>query len=204
MWVPIALGRDVPVGVTRAVILEGAERVVWRAMDGSVQVWEDRCPHRGMRLSLGFVRGNSLACLYHGWEYAAASHCVRIPAHPDLEVPNTIKAKSFPAAEAGGMIWVRDEGGDTAMPALPETTPIATIAVDAPVATVKLLCAAVEQWRAQMFAADIDGITFHIGWHEPREGRTMLHASTPSAVDPVAALRALRGLRTRAEARMAA
>lgn len=202
MWMPIALSRDVPPGVTRAVILEGAERVVWRGEDGSVQVWEDRCPHRGMRLSYGFVRGNSLACLYHGWEYASASHCVRIPAHPDLEVPNTIRAKRFAVAEAGGMIWTRDEG-EAAMPELAAAAPVASLAVAAPAATIKTLCAAVEQWRAQVFAASLEGVALTIGWHEPGPERTMLHAAVADGADAVAALGALRRLRERAETRVA-
>ena len=60
VWVPIALSRDVPMGTTRAVILDGQELVVWRGEGRTVQVWEDRCPHRGMRLSFGFVRGDAL------------------------------------------------------------------------------------------------------------------------------------------------
>ena len=63
MWVPIALGRDVPRATTRAVILGGEELVAWRAEGGAVAIWEDRCPHRGMRLSFGFVRGDS--CLLY-------------------------------------------------------------------------------------------------------------------------------------------
>ena len=80
-WIPIALSRDVPVGVTRAVIVDTREVMIWRGEDGVAQVWEDRCPHRGMRLSLGFVRGNALNCLYHGWQYGAGANCLRIPAH---------------------------------------------------------------------------------------------------------------------------
>ena len=45
-------------------------------------VWEDRCPHRGMRLSMGFVRSDRIACLYHGWQYGTDGHCLYIPAHP--------------------------------------------------------------------------------------------------------------------------
>ena len=85
-WTPIALGRDVPAGVTRAVLLDGRELVIWRG-NGGAHVWEDRCPHRGMRLSLGFVRDNSLNCLYHGWQYGASSSCIRIPAHPTWQWP---------------------------------------------------------------------------------------------------------------------
>jgi hypothetical protein len=156
-----------------------------------------------MRLSYGFVRGDSLACLYHGWEYAAASHCVRIPAHPDLEVPNTIKARRFAVAEAGGMIWTRDEG-EGAMPELPAAVPVATLAIDADAATIRPLCAAVEQWRAQVFATELDGVAFTIGWHESGLGRTMLHATVAGGCDARAALAALRRLRERAEAKAAA
>ena len=203
MWVPIALSRDVPPGITRAVILEGAERAVWRAEDGSVQIWEDRCPHRGMRLSFGFVRGNALNCLYHGWQYAATAQCLRIPAHPDLQVPNTIRAVAFPVAEAGGMIWTHDKD-DTALPTLPPTMSLASLAVEASVDTILALCATAPQGDAQVFAAEFEGIVFHLGWHEVSAQKTMLHATTRDAADPTAALVALRNLRARAEQRLAA
>jgi nitrite reductase/ring-hydroxylating ferredoxin subunit len=203
MWTPIALSRNVPPGVTRAVLLDGEERVVWRDEAGAVQVWEDRCPHRGMRLSFGFVRGNSLNCLYHGWEYAAASHCVRIPAHPDLEVPNTIKAKAFPVVEAAGMIWTR-QSGDLPLPALPDATPIASLAVEARAEVILTLCHALPQFAAQIFATELDGIAFQIGWHRVSANKTMLHAGVAGEGDPIAALAALRRLRERAEQRLAA
>jgi phenylpropionate dioxygenase-like ring-hydroxylating dioxygenase large terminal subunit len=203
VWIPIALSRDVPPGVTRAVILDGAERVVWRAEDGRVQVWEDRCPHRGMRLSFGFVRGNALNCLYHGWQYAAAAHCVHIPAHPDLDVPSTIRAKAFPAADAGGMIWTR-QSGDTPLPALPPALPLASVAVDASDEAILALCRATPQGTAQIVAADLDGIAFTLGWHAVSPHRTMLHAAVVGAPADSAALAALRRLRQRAEMRQAA
>jgi phenylpropionate dioxygenase-like ring-hydroxylating dioxygenase large terminal subunit len=203
MWTPIALSRDVPPGSTRAIVIEGAERVAWRAEDGAVQVWEDRCPHRGMRLSLGFVRGRTLNCLYHGWAYDAGSHCTRIPAHPDLEVPNTIRARSLAVAEAGGMIWM---GDDDAMPVpdLPAAEPLASLVVNADPDAVLALAAASRQWQAQVFAAELEGITLLIGWHAVAARRTMLHATLPVAGDLGSALGALRALRGRAEQESAA
>jgi phenylpropionate dioxygenase-like ring-hydroxylating dioxygenase large terminal subunit len=203
MWVPVALSRDVPAGVTRAVILEGEERVVWRGADGSVQIWEDRCPHRGMRLSFGFVRENTLNCLYHGWQYSAASHCVRIPAHPDLEVPSTIRATVFPAAEAAGMIWTR-RGGDMPLPVLPDAVPVATLAVEASDKTILALCNAVPEGTAQVFVSDTDDLTFTIGWHTVNARKTMIHAALANSTDVVAGLVALRKLRSEAELRSAA
>jgi nitrite reductase/ring-hydroxylating ferredoxin subunit len=189
--------------VTRAVVLDGQERVVWRTDDGRVQVWEDRCPHRGMRLSFGFVRGNALNCLYHGWEYAAASHCVRIPAHPDLEVPNTIRARAFPAVEAAGLIWTR-EAETVPLPRLPAAQPLATIAVDANDEAILALCNAVPQGAAQIFAVDLDGVAFNIGWHVVSAEKTMLHASVANGPADARALAALHALRDRAELKAAA
>lgn len=201
MWIPVALGRDVPAGVTRAVLVDGEERVVWRGADGRVQVWEDRCPHRGMRLSLGFVRGNALNCLYHGWEYDSGASCVRIPAHPDLEVPRTIRAKAFAAAEGAGMIWTRRAAGDEPLPALPDGRPLASLAVEADEAAILALCSAAPQTGAQLVVAELDGIGFVLGWHRVGPGRTMLHAATSAPVDAAAGLAALRDLRRRAETR---
>jgi nitrite reductase/ring-hydroxylating ferredoxin subunit len=81
------------------------ELVVWRDSSGVAHVWEDRCPHRGMKLSFGFVRGDHIACLYHGWQYNRGGHCQYIPAHPALDVPTTIKVPVYPAHERSGMIW---------------------------------------------------------------------------------------------------
>ena len=53
-WHPIAASTDlVPRHVYHAQLL-GRELAVWRADDGHVNVWENRCLHRGVRLSSGF------------------------------------------------------------------------------------------------------------------------------------------------------
>jgi hypothetical protein len=60
-----------------------------------------------MRLSLGFVRSDRIACLYHGWQYDAAGQCRYIPAHPQLTPPETIRVVAYDTVERLGMIWVR-------------------------------------------------------------------------------------------------
>jgi nitrite reductase/ring-hydroxylating ferredoxin subunit len=110
MWYPVALVSGIEPGTSNGTRLFGREIVVWRDADGASHVWEDRCPHRGMRLSFGFVRGSQIACLYHGWHYDAAGQCRYIPAHPQLTPPDTIKVPVFESAERLGMIWVRNGG----------------------------------------------------------------------------------------------
>ncbi|TCM67970.1 Rieske-like 2Fe-2S protein [Rhizobium sp. BK068] len=79
---------------------------LWRSDSGRPAASADRCPHRGMRLSHGFVRGEALSCIYHGWSYAQAGNCLRIPAHPGLTPPETIRVATQQIEEADGVIWV--------------------------------------------------------------------------------------------------
>lgn len=186
-WTPIALCRDVPAGTTRGVVVNGRELVIWRGEDGVAHVWEDRCPHRGMRLSFGFVRGNALNCLYHGWQYGASASCVRIPAHPDLAVPPTIRANAYVASEAGSMVWVRL--GDSDLPVLPDdAVPVLSVAVDA------------EDFDApHLFTLPLDTATLHVGWHRVDQDRIMLHAVMSGAGDIAAAVRMVRSYRAKLE-----
>jgi nitrite reductase/ring-hydroxylating ferredoxin subunit len=130
-WYPVALSSGIEPGTSNGTRLFGREIVVWRDSDGAAHVWEDRCPHRGMRLSLGFVRGDQIACLYHGWRYDAAGQCRAIPAHPQLTPPETIRVPVFASAERMGMIWVRSDGPPQAEPPPDETvTSVRSITVD--------------------------------------------------------------------------
>ena len=91
------------------VFVNGKDVVVWRSSSGKLSAWENRCPHRGMRLSYGFVRGEALACMYHGWHYGVDGKCKYIPAHPNLEPPETIQIQKYISCEKNGVIWVSDE-----------------------------------------------------------------------------------------------
>lgn len=103
-WHPIGLLSQTPPKSAHPVILNGQMLALWRDESGQVQVWQDRCPHRGMRLSFGFVTGDRLTCLYHGWQYDRAGGCKLIPAHPDMTPPDTITVGAYPVALHRGMI----------------------------------------------------------------------------------------------------
>ncbi|MDH4415559.1 MAG: Rieske (2Fe-2S) protein [Rhizobium sp.] len=131
-WIPVALSADIEAGTSAGTLVNGEERVVWRDDKGEIHVWEDRCPHRGMRMSFGFVRGDHIACLYHGWRYDTSGQCRYIPAHPDLDVPQTIKVPTFAATERAGIIWMALEGADAAdLSTLHETAePVRSLFID--------------------------------------------------------------------------
>jgi nitrite reductase (NADH) small subunit len=52
----------------RTLALPDLNVAVFRLADGRMSGIEDRCPHRGARLSVGVVYdGHKIACLDHGW-----------------------------------------------------------------------------------------------------------------------------------------
>lgn len=111
-WYPIAASADLPPRHVYHGELLGQELAVWRADDGYVNVWENRCLHRGVRLSIGLNLGQSLKCQYHGWLYSSrTSNCTYIPAHPENAPVRLICNRTFPATERYGLVWSRLEGG---------------------------------------------------------------------------------------------
>jgi nitrite reductase/ring-hydroxylating ferredoxin subunit len=107
-WHPVLAAGLLRAGDKVLPVLANAQPLaLWRSASGAVQAWEDRCPHRGVALSLGRVEGDRLACAYHGWEYAAADgRCVAIPAMPQQPVPGKVCVRTFPVRVYQDMVWV--------------------------------------------------------------------------------------------------
>lgn len=105
-WYPIASSSDLePRHVFDAQLL-GQEIAAWRADDGYANVWENRCLHRGVRLSIGINDGKELKCQYHGWRYSNRSaSCTYIPAHPADAPARTVCNKRYPSQEKYGLVW---------------------------------------------------------------------------------------------------
>ena len=86
--------------------LLGEELAIWRSDDGAVNAWENRCPHRGVRLSIGTNLGNELKCRYHGMQFAAGSgQCTFMPAHRDMPPARALCVKAYRCREQDGFVW---------------------------------------------------------------------------------------------------
>jgi nitrite reductase/ring-hydroxylating ferredoxin subunit len=204
-WVPVALSGSIEPSSSAGAVIDGAEIVVWRDTRGVAHVWEDRCPHRGMRMSFGFVRGDHIACLYHGWEYDTAGQCRYIPAHPDLEVPQTIKVRTYVAQEAHGLIWTRlAETADAANPPdLGPATAVKSLYVaigidDLGAALARLNPTGTEEVAAGCWRLSASGMTLLLAAQPVRPGRVGLHVLMAGAAGPadcIAAARWAEGLR---------
>lgn len=89
--------------VARTVL--GTPLVLFRGKDG-VGALLDRCPHRGVPLSSGFVEAGQLHCGYHGWTYDRAGHCRAVPGLiGEADVASRCVAP-FPVREQQGHVWV--------------------------------------------------------------------------------------------------
>lgn len=81
--------------------------ILFRNQDGSIAALEDRCCHRNVNLSLGYLNNNTIVCGYHGWEYDKNGSCVKIPSQlPGDKIPPTAKIKSYPIKDFNKWVWV--------------------------------------------------------------------------------------------------
>jgi phenylpropionate dioxygenase-like ring-hydroxylating dioxygenase large terminal subunit len=100
--------------------LFGERLVVFRDTSGKVAVVDERCPHRLASLALGRNEEGGLRCIYHGWKFDATGACVDMPTEPGaLGFRDRMKLRSYPAREAGGMVWTY-LGPAEHLPAFPE------------------------------------------------------------------------------------
>jgi len=87
--------------------LNGQKIIIFRDNDGNLAALEDRCCHRNVQLSLGYLREGKIVCGYHGWEYNSHGNCVLIPSQlPENKIPPTAKVKSYPIQEFNRWVWV--------------------------------------------------------------------------------------------------
>jgi phenylpropionate dioxygenase-like ring-hydroxylating dioxygenase large terminal subunit len=106
-WYPVMWSvelRDKPVAV------QIVNRRVMLVRDrGTAYALHDRCPHRGVPLSLGDKQfPATLSCPYHGWTFDLASGglCAVITDGPDSPLVGKVNVKTFPVAERLGLVWL--------------------------------------------------------------------------------------------------
>ncbi|WP_431513838.1 Rieske 2Fe-2S domain-containing protein [Variovorax sp. DAIF25] len=104
-WFPVEFSRNLLPGQVLQSTLLGHELALWRSASGAMEVWENRCPHRSVRLSLGFVVGETLVCRYHGWRYGRDGHCVSVPSSPKNASPPAACARTYLSRESDGIVW---------------------------------------------------------------------------------------------------
>jgi nitrite reductase/ring-hydroxylating ferredoxin subunit len=178
-WVPVARSDDLAARHIFHTALDGQELALWRDESGLANVWENRCPHRGVRLTIGTHLGSELRCRFHGWRFASGSgQCVSLPA----------RVETYPCVERHGLVWTNLAGAPEDIPALADADwrPLRAVFVEAPLAAVAA------------HLPQTAGLVLFLQPVDPR--RTVIHGLS---ADPAATLRRyddlLTGLRDRIE-----
>jgi phenylpropionate dioxygenase-like ring-hydroxylating dioxygenase large terminal subunit len=106
-WYPVTWSREIgrkPVGIE---VL--GRHIVFMREEGTVRALHDRCPHRGVPLSLGSQQfPGTLSCPYHGWTFDLDSGVLKavITDGPDSPLCGKVRVETFPVEERLGLVWI--------------------------------------------------------------------------------------------------
>jgi len=103
-------------------MIAGERVALFRDASGAPAALLDRCPHRGVALSLGCVRRGEIACPFHGWRFGADGRNLMTPWNPDAK-REQLSAVALPARENGGLLFVHTAPGEAeSAPEPPDAT----------------------------------------------------------------------------------
>jgi 3-ketosteroid 9alpha-monooxygenase subunit A len=93
----------------------GTRLVAYRGADYRVHILDAYCPHMGADMAHGEVKGNSLVCPFHKWEWGTDGVCSHIPY--SKSIPPRARIKSWPTLEKNGMLYIwNDPEGNPPIP----------------------------------------------------------------------------------------
>ncbi|MEO0062645.1 MAG: hypothetical protein RLZZ08_1205 [Pseudomonadota bacterium] len=136
VWAIVGLVRDFRAGQLYPLTLAGEKVVLFRDDAGRMAALIDRCPHRGVALSLGKLADGRLECPFHGWQFDGQGRNCFVPWNPDAK-HDTLGATALPVREAGGLVWLH-----TGPDPVDEPVPSETLLRDDVV-----LCSQSARWR---------------------------------------------------------
>jgi 5,5'-dehydrodivanillate O-demethylase oxygenase subunit len=103
-WQPIARSDSVAPGAARGLKVMGEELTLYRGESGAAHLVGGRCAHRCTVLHTGWIQGEDIRCMYHGWKYDGSGRCIEIPAEKKpRSVP--IRIAGYPLHEYCGLVF---------------------------------------------------------------------------------------------------
>ena len=118
VWTIAGSSRELKRGAPLALQVAGERLVLFRDGEGRARALVDRCPHRGVKLSLGKVVEGCLECPFHGWRFAGDGANCHVPWNPEAK-RSPLGATPVPVRERGGLLWLYTAPGADA-PGEPE------------------------------------------------------------------------------------
>ncbi|MGH7035395.1 MAG: Rieske 2Fe-2S domain-containing protein [Stellaceae bacterium] len=103
-WQPLCLSRDLAAGHARPVQIMGERLTLYRGRSGTAFLVGPRCAHRGAQLSAGWIEGDCIRCMYHGWMFDGEGRCTEQPAEA-AGFKDKIRIPAYPVHEYLGFVF---------------------------------------------------------------------------------------------------
>src|SRR5918999_4164273 len=103
-WMAVHRSEDLAPGHAKPIRIMSEDYTLYRGESGRAQVFDYRCPHRGALLHLGWVEGDAIRCLYHGWKFDCTGQCIEQPAE-EAGFARKVKARAYPTREHMGLVF---------------------------------------------------------------------------------------------------
>ena len=115
-WIAVDLSQNLKPGEAKPIRIMSEDYALYRGASGQAQVIAYRCPHRGAQMHLGWVEGDDIRCVYHGWKFDCAGTCLEQPAE-EAGFARKVKMRTWPTREHMGLIYAYfgpgpEEGGE--------------------------------------------------------------------------------------------
>jgi vanillate O-demethylase monooxygenase subunit len=78
--------------------------VLYKGDSGRAVALDNRCAHRGAKLSNGRREGDCVRCMYHGLKFDPSGKCVQIPGQDNI--PPKLGVRSYPVLERDRLVWI--------------------------------------------------------------------------------------------------
>lgn len=136
-WQPVYVGKDLPLKRAKPIRILGENFTLYRGESGTAYVVASKCAHRNTQLHTGWVKGDNIRCLYHGWTYNGSGQCVEQPGEV-RPFCDKISIRAYPTQEYLGLVFVYLGEGEP--PPLPRYTELETSTQAQPFMTAMDLC----------------------------------------------------------------
>jgi len=78
--------------------------LLYKGDSGRVVALDNRCCHRGAKLSNGRLEGDDVRCMYHGLKFDPSGTCIQIPGQDNI--PKGLGVRSYPVVEKQRIVWI--------------------------------------------------------------------------------------------------
>jgi 5,5'-dehydrodivanillate O-demethylase len=151
-WQPVYCAQDLAPGQAVPIRIMGENFTLYSGESGKAHVVGFRCAHRGTPLTTGWVEGDCIRCLYHGWKYEATGQCVEQPGE-DATFAAKVRLPSYPTEEYLGLVFAYlGEGDAPPLRRFPELEQDGVLLTDPP-----------EPWPCH-FLNRLDNDMAHVPW----------------------------------------